>query len=103
MPHGPCPLCGQPGCLMGEAQSGPDAISYWCQPHCDTFRIGSAFLKFVWPTVTDKDKRAIAAYMQATKGPQRVAPLIQGDNYRAYVTHGHSTHRQEQKTKGLTS
>ena len=90
MNHGPCPLCGNPGCEWGEDRSGPYAVKYWCQTHCDTFRIGSIFLRHVWwSTITEEDKKAIAAYMYATKGPQRVAPLIHEDNYREYVRKGH--------------
>jgi hypothetical protein len=63
-------------------------VRYECSRRCGSFRIGSTFLHYVWAIVTDVDKRAIAAYMQATKGPQRVAPLIQGDNYREYITQG---------------
>src|SRR3977135_2855694 len=83
-----CPLCGKLGCLRAEAQSGPEAVRYWCQAHCGTFRMGTMFLKCVWPAVQNEDKKAIAAYMHTTKGPQRLAPLIQGDNYREYITQG---------------
>ena len=88
MPPSSCPLCGTLGCVRAEAQSGPEAVRYWCQTHCGTFRMGSMFLKGVWFAVQDDDKKAIAAYMHATKGPQRAAPLIEGENYREYVTQG---------------
>ena len=73
---------------MEEDPVRPDVLRYWCQTHCDTFRMGSVFLRYVWPVVKAADKAAIAAYMEATKGPHRAAPLIQGDNYREYITHG---------------
>ena len=40
---------------------------------------------------TEDQGQALTAYMQnATKGPQRAAPLIAGDNYRAYIYQGYA-------------
>ena len=83
-----CPLCGSLECEAEATQSGPAAVRYWCQQNCDTFRMSAVFLKYVMPAMKREDKKAIVAYMQATKGPQRAAPLIQGDNYMEYVTQG---------------
>ena len=93
MPQCFCPLCEQPGCRMVNTQSGAAAIHYECPTHCGTFRMGSEFLQYVWPTVTDDDKRAVAAYLQSTNSPPRAAPLIRGDNYREYLLHGRALQR----------
>jgi hypothetical protein len=52
-----------------------------------------AFLEYKWPALTADDKRALATFMQATKGPQRAAPLIEGDNSRAFITQGYAYQR----------
>ena len=66
----------------------PIEVRYECQSYCGTFRLGAVFLQYLWPAVHRDDKQAIAAYMQATKGERRAAPLIQRDNYQEYVTQG---------------
>jgi hypothetical protein len=48
----------------------------------------SVFLEYLWPAVHPDDKQVIAAYMQATNGPRRAAPLLQRENYQEYVTQG---------------
>src|SRR5689334_16676227 len=83
-----CPLCDQPGCLMVDSPSGADLVSYECRTTCGTFRMGNVFLKYVWPCIPATEQEAIVAYLQATKGPQRAAPLIRGDNYLEYISHG---------------
>jgi len=88
MPQSLCPLCGSPCCVRADTRSGPVAVRYECPSQCGSFRIGRAFLHYVWPTVQTKDKRALTAYLHATKGPRRAAPLIEGDNYRTYVSLG---------------
>ena len=88
MPHNLCPFCGSPECTEETAQCWPIEVRYECPRHCGTFRMGSVFLKYLWPAVHPNDKQAIAAYMQATKGERRAAPLIQRDNYQEYVTQG---------------
>ena len=93
MPPERCPLCGRRGCVMADARMGPAAVRYDCSAHCGSFRIGSAFLHYVWPAVKREDQQALTAYMHATKGPQRVAPLIEGDNYRVYITQGYAYQR----------
>jgi hypothetical protein len=98
MTQGLCPLCGKLGCLTGEARSGPNAVSYECQTHCGAFRVKNTFLKYVWSIVTQEDKQAIAAYMHATRGPQRAAPLIQGDNYREYAAQGRALQRSARRS-----
>jgi len=88
MPDSPCPLCGRFGCVMADAHSGHAAVRYECPSYCGSFRIGRAFLHYVWPAVQAKDKRALTAYLHATKGPGQAAPLIEGENYRTYVSLG---------------
>jgi hypothetical protein len=39
------------------------------------------------------DQQTLTAYMHATKGPHRAAPLIERDNYRAYITQGYAYQR----------
>ena len=95
MPTRPCPLCGSPECHEETAQGWPIEVRYGCQSHCGTFRMGSVFLTYLWPAVKSDDKQAIAAYMQATKGPQRAAPLIQSDNYQEYATQGRTLQKRE--------
>ena len=88
MPHSLCPLCGSPGCHDETARCWPIEVRYECHSHCGTFRLGAVFLEYLWPAVPPADKQAIAAYMQATKGERRAAPLIHRDNYQEYVTQG---------------
>ena len=88
MPHSLCPLCGSPGCQEEPVRCWPIEVRYQCPQHCGTFRMESVFLEYLWPAVHPDDKQAMAAYMQATKGPRRTAPLIQRDNYQEYVTPG---------------
>ena len=88
MSHSLCPLCGSPGCQEETAACWPIEVRYECPQHCGTFRMGSVFLEYLWPAVQPEDKQAIAAYMQATKGLRRAAPLIQRENYQEYITQG---------------
>ena len=93
MPPERCPLCRRRGCVMADARTGPAAVRYDCPAHCGSFRLGSAFLHYVWPAVKREDQHALTVYMHATKGPQRAAPLIEGDNYRAFITQGYAYQR----------
>jgi hypothetical protein len=38
-------------------------------------------------------KQAFTAYMHATQGPYRAALLIEGENDRAYISHGYAYQR----------
>jgi hypothetical protein len=57
-----CLLCGRRGCVRADAGTGPEAVRYECPAHCGSFRIGSAFLHYVWPAVKKEDQQALTAY-----------------------------------------
>ena len=70
-----------------------DAIQFWCQQNCDTFIMDGGLLQYEWITIHDEDKRAIAAYMQATKETRDFLPILYEDNYREYVIKGKNLRR----------
>ena len=83
-----CPLCESQYAEKGEARHISDAVKFWCQKNCGTFVMDGGFLTHIWPTIRDEDKKAIAAFMKASKDTRTSSSLIDEGNYRDYVTKG---------------